>query len=766
MVLRPPTLSDTSRMRPGALLSFSALRKTRQALLLTAALVGIAGADTRAQAQGADPQQVLENADSHPGDWLTYGRTFSEQRFSPLDQINANNAGQLKLAWHYDLDTNRGQEGTPLIVNGVMYATTNWSKLKALDAATGKLLWAYDPRVPGNIADRGCCDTVNRGAAYYDGKIYWGTFDGRLLAVDAKTGKLVWSVNTIPADATLGHQRSYTVDGAPRIAKGRVIIGNGGAEFGARGFVSAFDAETGKLDWRFFTVPNPENKPDGAPSDKILMSAAYPTWSPTGAWTRQGGGGTVWDSIVYDPVTDLIYLGVGNGSPWNYKFRSDGKGDNLFLGSIVAIRPETGEYVWHFQETPMDQWDYTSVQQIMTLDMPINGEMRHVIVHAPKNGFFYIIDAKTGQFISGKNYTYVNWATGLDPKTGRPNYVPDALWTLTGKPWYGIPGDLGGHNFAAMSYDPQTKLVYIPQQQVPFLYKPQVGGFKPHHDSWNLGLDMAKIGLINDGKPENTNINKKFYEDLKGSIVAWDPQKQEAAFTIPHKGPWNGGILTTAGGVIFQGLADGTFHAYNASTGQDLYSFPAQSAIIAPPVSYTANGHQYVAVEVGWGGIYPFFLGGAARTSGWTVNHSRIIAFSLDGHDTLPPQNDKGYLPVKPPAQYDASKTEDGYFQFQTYCAACHGDNGESGGVLPDLRWSGAIRSQAGFYNVVGRGALTAYGMDRFDTSMNPAQIEEIRQFLIKRANDTYQSEVNARHNDSQIPTNTVAPPEAPEVSH
>ncbi|GBR41770.1 alcohol dehydrogenase large subunit [Neoasaia chiangmaiensis NBRC 101099] len=706
---------------------------------------------------GSDTGAAIVHADDHPENWLTYGRTYSEQRFSPLNQINTSNVGNLKLAWHYDLDTNRGQEGTPLIVDGVMYATTNWSKMKALDAATGKLLWAYDPKVPGNIADKGCCDTVNRGAAYWNGKVYFGTFDGRLIALDAKTGKLVWSVYTIPKEAELGHQRSYTIDVAPRIAKGRVIIGNGGAEFGARGFVSAFDAETGKLDWRFFTVPNPENKPDGAASDKILMSKAYPTWGD-GAWKQQGGGGTVWDSINYDPVTDLVYLGVGNGSPWNYKFRSGGKGDNFFLGSIVAIKPETGEYVWHFQETPMDQWDYTSVQQIMTLDMPINGQMRHVIVHAPKNGFFYILDAKTGEFLSGKNYVYENWANGLDPKTGRPNYNPDALWTLNGKPWYGIPGDLGGHNFAAMSYSPQTGYVYIPAQQVPFVYDQQKGGFKAHPDSWNLGLDMNKIGLLDDNKPENIAAKKKFFSDLKGWIIAWDPKKQAPAFAIDHKGPWNGGLLTTAGGLIFQGLASGEFHAYDAATGKDLYTFPAQSGIIAPPVTYTAHGKQYVAVEVGWGGIYPFFLGGAARSSGWTVNHSRVIAFALDGKDKLPPENDKGFLPVKPPeqsAKADDQALADGYFQFQTYCAACHGDNAISGGTLPDLRWSGAIRGQDKFYNLVGRGALTAYGMDRFDKSMNPTQIEHIREFIIKRAQESYDAEVKARDNPQGVPNTT-----------
>nr|WP_298795404.1 PQQ-dependent dehydrogenase, methanol/ethanol family [uncultured Acetobacter sp.] len=717
---------------------------------ICAASLPYAAVPAYADAQSNTGEAII-HADDHPENWLSYGRTYTEQRFSPLEDINRSNVGNLKLAWFYDLDTNRGQEGTPLVVDGVMYATTNWSKMKALDAATGKLLWAYDPRTPGNIADKGCCDTVNRGAAYWNGKVFFGTFDGRLIALDAKTGKLVWSVNTIPKDASLGQQRSYTVDGAVRVAKGRVLIGNGGSEFGARGFVTAYDAETGKMDWRFYTVPNNKNQPDHAASDSALMNKAYKTWSPTGAWTKQGGGGTVWDSIVYDPEADLVYLAVGNGSPWNYKYRSDGIGDNLFLGSIVAVKPETGEYVWHFQETPMDQWDYTSVQQIMTIDLPINGEKRHVIVHAPKNGFFYILDAKTGEFLSGNNYVYQNWAQGLDPKTGRPIYNPDALYTLNGKEWYGIPGDLGGHNFAGMAYSPKTGLVYIPAQQVPFLYKSQVGGFKAHPDSWNLGLDMAKAGL-----PDTPEARTAFMKDLKGWIVAWDPKKQQAAWVVDHKGPWNGGLLATGGDLLFQGLANGEFHAYDATNGADLFHFDAQSGIIAPPITYKAQGKQYVAVEVGWGGIYPFFLGGLARTSGWTVNHSRVVAFSLDGNAVLPPQNDKGFLPVKPPAQYDTKVTDNGYFQFQTYCAACHGDNAEGAGVLPDLRWSGSIRHQDAFYNVVGRGALTAYGMDRFDTSMKPDEIEAIRQFIIKRANETYQREVDARKNDKGIPENAT----------
>ena len=692
-----------------------------------------------AYASAEDSAQRLLNADSEPQNWLTYGRTYSEQRYSPLDQINRSNVGAMKLAWSYDFDSNRGQEATPLVVDGVMYATTNWSKLKALDAATGKLLWAFDPHVPGNIAARGCCDTVNRGAAYWDGKIYFGTFDGRLIAVDAKTGKQVWSVDTIPKDAALGDIRSYTVDGAPRIAKGIVMIGNGGAELGARGFVSGFDTATGKLRWRFFTTPNAKNEPDHAASDSILMSKAYGTWTAGAGWTKSGGGGTVWDSIVYDPITDLVYLGVGNGAPWNYMERSDGKGDNLFLGSIVAIKPETGEYVWHFQETPQDQWDYTSVQQIMTMDMPIKGVMRHVIVHAPKNGFFYILDAKTGEFLSGTNYVPVNWAKGLDPKTGRPNTVPEALYSVTGKPWAAFPGSLGGHNWAPMSYSPKTKLVYIPAQELPQVYAAVPD--QQRKIGYNLGVSLdSKTINVNDPK-QVAAVNAA----QKGYLLAWDPNTQKEAFRVDHKGPWNGGTLATGGDLVFQGLATGFFYAYDATNGKQLFEFPAQGGIIAPPITYSVGGKQYVALEVGWGGAYPLAVGAASRPSGWTVNHSRMIVFALDGKAKLPPQNDAGFLPVKPTVGYDAAKATKGYAHFEQMCSVCHGGSAQSGGVLPDLRWSGAILDPKGFYNVVGNGALTAYGMIAFKDVLNPEEIEELRNFILKQATDTYQQEEDAR---------------------
>nr|WP_240906572.1 PQQ-dependent dehydrogenase, methanol/ethanol family [Komagataeibacter xylinus] len=667
-------------------------------------------------------------ADDVPAaDWPQHGRTAAEQRYSPLDQVNTATVDHLGLAWHQDLPSLRGEEATPLVIDGVMYVTTNWSRVEALNAATGQVLWQYDPQVPGNVASRGCCDTVNRGAAYWQGRIYVGTFDGRLMALDARTGHLDWSVDTIPHDAALGDIRSYTVDGAPRIAKGVVMIGNGGSEFGARGFVSGFDAQTGKLKWRFFTVPAPGNRPDHAASDKVLSTVAYPTWSPDGGWVHSGGGGTVWDSIVYDPVTGLVYLGVGNGSPWNYKFRSNGVGDNLFVASIVAIRPETGEYVWHFQETPKDQWDFTASQPMMILDLPIRGEMRHVLVQAPKNGFFYMLDARTGAFISAIPYTFQNWAKGIDPVTGRPDIVPDAMWSLTGRTWMGIPGSLGAHNWAPMSYSPRTGYVYIPAQQLPEPFKANEN-LRLHRMGVNLGIDMT-------GLPADPHVVEEVSKTVEGWLLAWDPVAGKAAFRVPHPAPWNGGTLATGGDLVFQGTANGSFEAYDARDGRRLFQFDAHTGIVAPPISYAVNGRQYVAVMAGWGGVFPLMGGALARMHNESVNHARLLVFALDGHDHLPAETRQTQHPIRSGQAFDATRARQGYATFQDYCMACHGDNAVSGGVLPDLRWSGTLENAEGFNNVVGRGALTNYGMVGFDKVLTPTEIEDIRMFLISRSN-------------------------------
>ncbi|HEY7616751.1 MAG TPA: PQQ-dependent dehydrogenase, methanol/ethanol family, partial [Terriglobales bacterium] len=492
------------------------------------------------------PAQVdaarIAAADREPGNWMTHGRTYGEQRFSPLKQINDQNAGQLGLAWYYDLDTNRGQEATPLIIDGTMYFTTAWSKVFALNAATGKLLWSYDPKVPPEWAVNACCDVVNRGLAAWNGKVFLGTLDGRLVALDAATGKAIWE------KLTIDRNYRYSITGAPRVVKGKVIIGNGGAEMGVRGYVSAYDAETGNMVWRFYTVPGDPSKPFENP----VLEKAAKTW--TGEWWKLGGGGTVWDSMVYDPELDLLYIGVGNGAPWDQRIRSPKGGDNLFLSSIVALRPDTGEYVWHYQETPGESWDFTANQSIILADVQIEGQSRKVLLHAPKNGFFYVMDRTNGKVISAKPYTYINWASGVDMATGRP--IETAIARYPGKhPPPLVPGPLGAHSWQPMAYSPATRLAYIPVNEVGFLYKSD-----PHFQPTKLALDTG-TDFVAAGMPQDPKVKKTILDSIKGKLLAWDPVQQKQAWAIERPGPWNGGILATAGNLVFEGTAGGKFEA-------------------------------------------------------------------------------------------------------------------------------------------------------------------------------------------------------------
>ena len=354
----------------------------------------------------------LANADSEPENWLSHGRTWSEQRFSPLQQINDENVGQLGLAWYFDLDTSRGQQASPIIVDGVMYSTSAWSKVQVLDAASGEFKWQYDPEVPKIWDVKTCCGVQNRGVAVWKGRVYFGTLDGRLIALNAETGEMVWQVQTTDPSGY------HSITGAPRIVNDKVIIGNGGAEYGVRGYVTAYDTETGEQAWRFYLVPG--NPADGF--ENTAMEKAAETW--TGEWWKNGGGGTAWDSFAYDEEFDLLYIGTGNGSPWPRYLRSPDGGDNLYLSSIVAVRPDTGEYVWHYQTTPGDTWDYTAVQHMILAELEIDGRERKVIMQAPKNGFMYVLDRETGELLSAENYVPVNWATHIDMETGRPVETP------------------------------------------------------------------------------------------------------------------------------------------------------------------------------------------------------------------------------------------------------------------------------------------------------------------------------------------------------
>ncbi len=664
----------------------------------------------------------LVNADHEPGNWMTHGRTYGEQRFSPLIQINDQNVSHLGLAWFYDLDTNRGQEATPIVVDGVMYFTSAWSKVFALDAATGKLLWAYDPKVPGAWAVNACCDVVNRGVAVWNGKIFVGTLDGRLIALDAATGHQIWETLTIDPNFR------YTVTGAPRVAKGKVIIGNGGGEFGVRGYISAYDSETGKLVWRFYTVPGDPSKSSESP---VLLRSAK-TWS--GDWWKLGGGGTVWNAIAYDPELDQLYIGTGNGTPWSDKFRSPKGGDNLLTCSIVALKVDTGEYVWHYQEDPADAWDFDSDEDIILADQLVDGHARKVLMQAPKNGFFYVLDRTNGTLISAKPFTFVNWASGIDMRTGRP--IETALARYHGAdPAPIVPGPSGAHSWQPMSYSPITHLAYIPVNDAGFKFKlPE--SFEAKELAPNYGIDVVAAGL-----PQDPKVKKAILGTVKGKLVAWDPAQQKAAWSIERPGPWNGGTLATAGNLVFEGTAGGNFEAYRANNGEMLWSFPAQTGVMAGPVTYQAGGEQYVAVLAGWGGVFPLAAGEVSFASGRVRNVSRILVFKLGGTTALPPSpalEQPELTALANPAT--PATTRKGEQLFQRYCGGCHGDVAVSGGVLPDLRRSSALADDT-WFEIVLRGDLQSQGMVSFSKELSRDDAIAIRSYVIARRNQDARAE-------------------------
>jgi quinohemoprotein ethanol dehydrogenase len=657
------------------------------------------------------------------GEWGRHGFDLAETRFSPLTQIGIGNVGSLKLAWFHDLDTNRGQEATPIMVGGRLYTTSAWSKVQAFDAVTGALLWSFDPEVPGSVAVNACCDVVNRGVAVERGRVFVGTLDGRLIALDAATGKQLWSTVTVDPE------RPYTITGAPRVVAGKVIIGNGGSEFGVRGYVSAYDMDSGELAWRFYTVPGKAGEVDGAASDAAMAEIAAPTW--IGKPDEVQGGGTVWDSMAYDPELDLLYVGVGNGSPWNQAIRSPGGGDNLFLSSIIALRPGTGEYVWQYQTTPGDQWDYTATQHMILADLEIGGRMRKVLMQAPKNGFFYVIDRTDGTLISADGFVPQNWTSGIDPATGRPIVNPDALYSRTGKPFSAAPGFLGGHSWHPMAFSPRTGLVYIPANEIGSPFIPDEN-FSWRKQSANLGVDMDKMTM-----PADRAVVNAVKAGLQGRIIAWDPVKRRPAWTVDLGAPWNGGMLATAGGLLFQGTAAGFFNAYDARTGEKLWSFPAQSGIVAPPISYELGGKQYVSIVVGWGGTYPLLLGELARKSNDRPNTSRVLTFALDGVAQLPAEPALARAATRVPAPFGTpAQIARGRGIFARTCAGCHGDGARSGGVIPDLRWSAINGNARAWRTVVIDGVLTDNGMVSFREDLTPDDAEAVRAYVVHRGNE------------------------------
>jgi len=677
-------------------------------LLLLLGLVGVPV--TRFLRSGA---ARLTGGDRDAGNWLMYGRTYDDHRFSPLTQINEQTIARLGLMWSRELDTTRGLEATPIVENGVIYTTGSWSVVYALDARTGDIRWTYDPAVSRTRAFFICCDVVNRGVALYRGRVYVGTLDGRLIALDAQSGTPVWSVLTV--DPT----RPYAITGYPRIARGMVIIGNAGAEYGVRGYISAYDAETGKMVWRTYTVP-------GDPAtgfESKAMEQAAKTWS--GDWWTVGGGGTVWEGIVYDPALDLLYFGTGNATAWYRDLRSTRRNDNLYAASILAVHAADGELAWYFQAVPGDNWDYDATQPLLQADLTIAGRPRKVIMQASKNGFFYVLDRATGEFISGAPFVSgITWASGLDSKTGRPIESSTAYAGL--QPIIVSPDPDGAHNWYPMAFNPATGLVYLPAK---------VGTHALHAPDprWMYNAKTNNIG--DDWRYEGPLLDTlRSLPPPSGELLAWDPVNQRAAWRASYPVVEGGGVLTTAGNLVFQGRADGVLAAYRATDGQHLWQFDAGTGIMAPPVTYSVDGVQFVSLMVGWGGPDGAF--NAPNRGRVKPGYGRIVTFALDGKATLTARP-FGHTEAPTPAitmNASPKTVHEGKLLYGGHCVQCHGIDAVAG-PLPDLRYLTRTAHQQ-FEAIVLGGARASRGMPSFKDLLSADQVRAIQAYVLSRASE------------------------------
>jgi quinohemoprotein ethanol dehydrogenase len=687
-------------------------------LLLCAAIVACTTLNERSAP--ASPANVsaarLVNAADEPGQWMTYGGTYSEQRFSQLKQIDTSNVGTLGLQWYGDYETNQDQHGSPLYIDGVIYVSTARNVVQAFDAKSGKPLWTYNPSIHGERL-RYNVGLVNRGIAAWNGKIIMGTLDARLVAIDAKTGKEVWSTDTVPDSLGLGEMgKHYAITMAPRVAKGKVFIGASGGEFGVRGWIAAFDADTGKEVWRFWTVPGDPSKG----FENQALEKAAKTWS--GDWWKiAGGGGTVWDAAVYDPVTDLLYFGTGNASPWNANTREPTLDDDLYTASIVAVNPDTGAYVWHYQETPGDAWDYDAVSPMMTADLVIGGQKKHVIMQPSKNGFFYVLEARTGKLLSADPFTVENWATGVDLKTGRPDVVPGARYGQ--EPWDLAPGVQGGHSWHPNAYSPDTGLVYIPAWEAYFTMSGPPPGSVQKPGAFSLGVTMG-------ARVDPSKLQPYARTGVKGKLEAWDPIARKVVWETEAtaNGRPTSGVLATAGNLVFMGNGGGkTLSAYDAKTGSKLWSFDAKTAIFAAPISYELDGVQYIAASVG----------GAGQGGYFAPTNARMLVFALGGHAVLPEPEPYTPPPLNPPPSTAAADViAHGSAVYTQYCSVCHGANGFQGrSSFPNLTVTPLLWTQEGFDQVVLLGGRADKGMGDFGKDLKPEDTVAIREFLISRAN-------------------------------
>jgi quinohemoprotein ethanol dehydrogenase len=685
------------------------------------ALAVLATCFSGATAQTVDGQTMRHlDAPANVGDWLSYSRTWDEQRFSPLDQINENTVKDLALAWYDDLETYRGVQASPLVIDGVLYNESIYNVVTAYDGKTGKKLWTFDPQVGPEWARLACCGPSARGIAAWKDKIILATLDGRLVAVNKDTGKEIWTAQTFPPG------QEYSITGAPRVYDGKVIIGNGGADYGSRGFVSAWDAETGKKLWKFYIVPtDPAKGPDGEASDSA-MKIAQPTWFGRFWEAAAGGGGNAWDSFAYDPELNMVYIGTGNGSPHMWHFRSEGKGDNLFLCSMVAVDATTGEYKWHYQMVPEEDWDFTCTQPIMLADIKIDGKLRKVAMQAPKNAFFYVIDRTNGKLISGKSYTSVNtWASGVDAN-GRPILMPGAHNTTT--PHLMSPSWMAGHTWHPMSYSPLTGLVYFSAQEQGSVYARAEDG------QYHYVKGRNNTGQAYGNDPElRAKLQAEAVASEKGYLLAWDPKTQTEKWRVDYGIPGSGGVLSTAGNIVVQGTINRTLAVYRATDGKKLWEMNIDQAPVAGAITYMIDGEQYIAINAGWGGspVYNINRNGPFRTA-----TAKLLVFKLGAKGvTLPPMPPPSALPPPPRLTANETTVTRGRELYQQTCVRCHGEDAIGG--VKDLRWM-TKETHDLFEQIVLGGLYREKGMSSFADVLSKDDSEAIHQYLIARANEDY----------------------------
>lgn len=658
-------------------------------------------------AGNVNEKRVLEESAS--GDnWFLKGGNFRGEHFSPLSDIDEHNVDELGLAWATRLPSPDGVSATPIVVDGVIYLSGAWSLVFAIDARSGERLWTYDPEVRSRLSeDPGMSwpARVNRGVAVWQGKVLATTADCRLIALDARTGEEAWSAQT--CDRRLG----YAITDSPYVGGDIVFVGNAGSESGEknRGYVSAYDVNNGELKWRFYTVPS--DKPEENTSPAMKMAAK--TWSGT-ALEEFGGGGSAWNEMTYDPASGLLFFGTAGALPYTHGIRSPDGGDNLFLSSVIAVNATTGEYAWHYQTVPEDSWEYNANMNIVLADLEIEGKRRSTLLIAPKNGFHYVLDRLTGELIAADKFAKVNWASHINLETGRPHYDPKAeYWNRADEAVAVWPNMWGAHSWNAMAYHPGLQLVYIPVIDVPTI------------------VTDYENGDFSDTLELTTRVDGEVFDP--GKLVAWDPVTNSQRWSVGYDLPFNGGVLATAGNLVFQGDAHGHFNAYRASDGKRAWSVATGSNITAAPVSYAVDGQQYVLVPVGAGGgvqfVYPELHAGD-EVGGPT----QLMAFALGETASLPAiQVPRPSLPDQPKLEASAQEIESGRALFDWNCKGCHGQNAvaRAGGSVPDLRYA-TKETHADWYEIVHDGARRDRGMPSFD--LDAEEIEAVRKYVLSRS--------------------------------